>query len=213
MKKKNKKKLRKIFDPLIFFLEKYLGAFLILLLGTTYRFNIKSNCPKGRIILAFWHRNLLPLGYLRKFEKIVILISKSKDGQFIAGPMEALGYKTARGSSNRGGSKALRELIKTSKKYSLGFTPDGPKGPRKRIKEGLIRTAYLTKLPIVFIAVDIQKEKVFDSWDKFRFPYPFTKINISYSEPFYVDNKDNIDETIILLEREINLLEYKNKIK
>jgi len=211
-KKRIKKLLSKIFDPVIFFLEKYLAALIILILGSTCRFRIKTPYPKGNIIHAFWHRNLLPLAYLHRSQKVVVLISSSKDGQFIAGPVETLGFQTARGSTSRRGSQALREMIKLSRRYSLAITPDGPKGPAKKIKDGLVYTAYLTKLPIVLIAVDIEREKVFNSWDKFRFPYPFSRINISYSEPIYVESKDNIDGIIADLERDFENLEENNKI-
>jgi lysophospholipid acyltransferase (LPLAT)-like uncharacterized protein len=212
MKKKSHKFTRKVLDPLVFFLEKYFGAMLIFLLGITYRYKLKSPEPKERVIYAFWHRNLLPLVYLRKFENAAVLISSSRDGQFIAGPLEALGFKTVRGSSTRRGSQALREMIRISQEHSLAITPDGPKGPREKIKPGLINAAYLTKLPIVLTVVDIEKEKTFNSWDNFRFPLPFSRINVTYSKPIFINNKDNIDEKITELEREFKLMEFKNKI-
>jgi len=211
--KKSSKFSRKTLDPIIFFLEKYFGAFLILLLGITYRYKFKSPKPRDRVIYAFWHRNLLPLVYLRKFENAAVLISSSRDGQFIAGPLEALGFKTVRGSSTRGGSQALREMIRISKEHSLAITPDGPKGPGEKIKPGLISAAFLTKLPIVLTVVDIDKEKIFNSWDRFRFPLPFSRINVTYSKPIHINNKDNIDDKITELEREFKLMEFKNKIK
>jgi lysophospholipid acyltransferase (LPLAT)-like uncharacterized protein len=132
-------------NKILFFLEKYLVAVFALILGSTFRFNIKSGYPKGNVIYAFWHRNMIPLLFLRKFEKIVILISTSKDGELIAGPAHVLGFLTARGSSRRDGSRAFKNLIKLSKEHSIAITPDGPKGPGEKIKEGLLRLAYITK--------------------------------------------------------------------
>jgi lysophospholipid acyltransferase (LPLAT)-like uncharacterized protein len=212
-RKLSKSFTKKLLDPVIFFLEKYLAALLILIMGITYRYKVKTPEPDGRVIYAFWHRNLLPLVFLRKFEKNTVLISRSKDGQFIAGPIEALGFKTVRGSSTRGGSKAVRQLVKASRNFSLAITPDGPKGPRETIKEGLIITAYLSKLPIILIVVDIDKEIVLNSWDGFRIPHLFSRINISYSKPIHIKDKDNIDGKIAELEREFKLLENKNKVR
>ncbi len=200
-------------NRVLFFLEKYLVALLVMILGLTFRFRINQAKPNFLVIYAFWHRDMIPLLYLRKFEKNVILISTSKDGELIAGPAQALGYKTARGSSRRNGSAGFREMIKLAKKHSLAITPDGPKGPRKKIKKGLLHLAYVTGLPIIPVAVDIEWEKVFDSWDRFRFPYPFTRINLSYGKQIHIKTKMEIEPGIELVQKAMNELEEKNKLK
>ena len=199
-------------NKILFFLEKFVVAIFVLILGSTFRFNIKSRYPEGNIIYAFWHRNMIPLLFLRKFEKVVILISTSKDGELIAGPAHVLGFLTARGSSRRDGSRAFKNLIKLTKEHSIAITPDGPKGPREKIKEGLLRLAYITKLPIVLAAVDIQREKIFNTWDKFRLPKPFTQVNVSYSEPIFIRSKEEIESKMEFVQKSLDELTLKNKI-
>lgn len=199
-------------NKILFFLEKYIVALFVLILGSTLRYNQRTPVPKGNVIYAFWHRNMIPLLFLRKYEKNVILISSSKDGEIIAGPAKVLGFLTARGSSKKGGTKAVKEMIMLSRKYSLAVTPDGPKGPREKIKEGLLYIAYFTKLPIIPIAVDIKWEKVFNSWDKFRLPKLFSKINITYGDPIYIKSKDEIESKIEFVQEAMEELNQKNKI-
>lgn len=181
-------------QKVIFWLEKYLAAGLVLLMGASWRFHIRGNKPNDEnVIYAFWHRDMLPLLYLYRFSKFIILISSSKDGEFISGPAEALGYQTARGSSTRGGSSALKKLIKQVRKHSVAITPDGPKGPIYEVKDGVIYLALLSKHPIIPVAIDAKKEKIFNSWDKFRFPKLFSRVNVTYGDPIYVKSKDEIE--------------------
>ena len=200
-------------NKIVFFIEKHIIAILLLLLGFTFRYNLLTTKPKGIVIYAFWHRNIIPLLLLRKFEKIVILVSSSKDGELIAGPAKVLGYQPVRGSSRRGGSKAVKEIIKLSNRFSIGVTPDGPKGPKEKIKDGLLYIAYFTHLPIIPVAVDIQREKVFNSWDGFRLPIPFTKINVSYGKPIYIKSKDEVKSKLALVQEVMDKLTLENKIK
>lgn len=197
---------------ILFFLEKYLAAWFVLLLGKTLRYNLRNKAPEGKVIYAFWHRNMLPLLYLHRRQGIVILISSSKDGELIAAPAHVLGYNTARGSSRRGGSAAVKKMIKLNKDYCLAVTPDGPKGPAQNIKDGLLYISYFTKNPIIPVAVDIQKEKVFKSWDKFRLPFFFSRVNITYGKPLQISNKLEISSRLAEVQTAMEELEKENKI-
>ncbi|MCF7792750.1 MAG: DUF374 domain-containing protein [Candidatus Cloacimonetes bacterium] len=197
---------------ILFFLEKYLAAWFVLILGKTLRFNLRNQPPKGNVIYAFWHRNMIPLLYLHRKQGNVILISSSKDGELIAGPAHVLGYNTARGSSRRGGSSAVKKMIKMSKKFSLAVTPDGPKGPNQKIKDGLLYISYFTRNPIVPVALDLQKEKVFNSWDKFRLPHLFSHVNITYGKPLQIMEKSEIDTRLAEVQDAMDKLEKENKI-
>ena len=195
------------------FLIKYMTVFIVKILGITWKYNLQTPKPKGKVIYAFWHRNMLPLLYLHRNENSVILVSSSKDGELIAGPAKLFGYQTARGSSGRRGSSATRKLIKLAKENSIGITPDGPKGPPEKIKDGTTFLSYFTKLPIVPVAVDINKEKVFKSWDRFRLPHFFTEINVTYGDPIYVNKKDEIKEKLKEVQTTMEKLEKENRIK
>lgn len=147
----------------------------------------------------FWHRNLLLMTLQRIDQGAAVMVSSSKDGELIAGPLSELGYIPVRGSSSRKGSMAMREMIRMSKTISLAITPDGPKGPCYTFHPGLFQIAYLAKIPIVAVAVNANKEWLFNSWDKFRFPKPFAKLTMIYSDPIWVNNKEDIaivEETI-----------------
>jgi hypothetical protein len=104
-------------------------------------------------------------------------------------------------------------MVKYSKKYSLAISPDGPRGPSEKIKDGLLFLAYSSKLPIIPVAADISREKVFNSWDKFRLPKPFSTVNISYGEPIYIQSKDEIVSKQDYVQQKIDELTENNKIK
>ncbi|MCD4819899.1 MAG: lysophospholipid acyltransferase family protein [Candidatus Cloacimonetes bacterium] len=200
-------------NKILFFLEKYIGAFFIYVLGQTLQIRVFGEIPSGNVIYAFWHRNMIPLLFFRRNEGVVIMISSSKDGELISGPAEALGFQSARGSSTRGGSSAIKMMIKMSKENSLAITPDGPKGPDRKIKPGIILLAYFTKIPIIPVAVDIKSEFVFNSWDRFRLPKLFSRINIRYGEPIAVNSKKDFESKQKILQKSMEDLEKINKIK
>jgi lysophospholipid acyltransferase (LPLAT)-like uncharacterized protein len=114
-------------------------------------------------ILAFWHDHLLLMLHARYRRPIMGLISKSKDGEIIARVMELYGTEAARGSSTRGGGAALRELIRAAREgKNLAFTPDGPKGPRRIAKDGVVYAARATGLPVVPVAFAAKKKSICD---------------------------------------------------
>jgi len=155
----------------------------------------------------FWHRNLLMMTLQRVYHGAAVMVSSSKDGELIAGPLWELGYIPVRGSSSFKGSSAMREMIKISQKISLAITPDGPKGPCYTCHPGIFQIAYLAKIPIVAVAVNADKEWQFNSWDRFRFPKPFAKLTMIYSDPIWVKSK----EDFATAEREIRDFLAKNE--
>jgi lysophospholipid acyltransferase (LPLAT)-like uncharacterized protein len=110
-------------------------------------------------ILAFWHAHLLLMLHARYKRPIVAMISQSKDGDLIASTFKHYGVSSARGSSTRGGTAALREMIRSARAgMSIAFTPDGPKGPARIAKDGVVYAARATGLPIVPIAFAAKKK-------------------------------------------------------
>ncbi|MDP8221039.1 MAG: lysophospholipid acyltransferase family protein [Candidatus Stygibacter frigidus] len=195
------------FSPLQVWLITNLGLGIVKFLGISWRYRRLNSLPSEKSIFAFWHRNILPLMYLHRNKNYVVIISKSQDGDLIANVCEKLGYLTARGSTSRSGSTALRNMINQSRKYSLAFTPDGPKGPACKIKEGMVYLAKLTGLPIVLISARVGHEIVFNSWDRFRLPLPFSRIEVIYDTPQYIAKDANIDDSIALIENRMMALE------
>lgn len=169
-----------------------LTASLLKLLTKSLRYQVYNHPNKEPVIYAFWHRNLMYCTLLRAGDRITAMVSSSKDGDLIAGPAAKLGYNIVRGSSSRRGSEALKELVKAAKDHSLAITPDGPRGPLGTVHQGVFYLAILAKIPIVAVFADSKSEWVFNSWDRFRFPKPFAKVVVHYSDPIYLHGKDDI---------------------
>ena len=149
----------------------------------------KSDQP---FILVAWHnRNILScFGYLahrRPGRVWVPLASASKDGSYAAAAMKHLGVDCIRGSSSRGGMQALRAMLRQAKLGNdLGITPDGPRGPKYIVQEGVITTAKLTGLPIIPMAYQAKRKKILDSWDNMIVPFPFNRLKYVYGPPIFV---------------------------
>ncbi|KIH75762.1 hypothetical protein SAMN05660860_02888 [Geoalkalibacter ferrihydriticus] len=146
---------------------------------------VKAIWQKGEhFIFPFWHEQLLLMIKCYRGPGAKILISASKDGELIARTMELFGQGTVRGSSSRGGAAALRSLVQAGKEpFDLGITPDGPRGPRRQIKEGVVHLARLTGRGVVPLAFVCSRGHRFSSWDRFLLPYPFSRGVYSFGEP------------------------------
>jgi hypothetical protein len=175
------------------------------LLGFTIRYKVHGLAkPYPKAVYAFWHRNIIPLLVNRRHEGIAIMISPSKDGDYMAVAAEAFSYIPVRGSSSRKSIPALKEMIKRSKNHSLAITPDGPKGPAQQMKEGTLTLALLTQLPIYAVKVDVSHAKIFRSWDRLILPAPFSRVDIYYSEPFTISSTDEFETKKSEIERFMN---------
>ena len=147
-------------------------------------------------ILAFWHGRIMlaphgwPLDATQK--PCSALISQSKDGEVIAVAIESVGLKTVRGSTakggkDKGGSRALRDLVKAVRAGEIvALTPDGPKGPRMRASLGTAQLAKLTSAPIVPMAWASAPRIGLKSWDRFMIPLPFGRGVFVWGEPIHV---------------------------
>jgi lysophospholipid acyltransferase (LPLAT)-like uncharacterized protein len=152
-------------------------------------------------ILAFWHGTMLLPWYLHAKQNFVALISKSKDGELLAKILENWNYKVVRGSSSTGGEDALKIMVDHAKNnHSVAITPDGPRGPAHKLKPGAVVSAKKSKVPLVLAGVGFKKKKIFKSWDQFEVPYLFSKANIIYSDPVYVDENLTYDETSAMIQ-------------
>src|SRR5947199_4196044 len=103
----------------------------------------------ARFIFAFWHEYMLLPLYLYARRDIHVLVSRHADGELVAGMAEALGYSTVRGSSTRGGIEAVRRILRLGPGHDVAVSPDGPRGPRRRVQPGLVYLAARTGLPVV----------------------------------------------------------------
>lgn len=143
----------------------------------------------GPFLMAMWHGRLVMLPMLRVGDKpLIALISGHRDGRIISKVGAIFGIQTVTGSSSRGGMRAVRELMRFARDgHCLFVTPDGPRGPRMHVNDGILDIARLTGLPIVPVTVAPQRAMVFKSWDRLFMPKPFSRVVIRWGEPIVVD--------------------------
>lgn len=184
-----KKITKKIFRSLALILVPTIGSLLIRFLYITNKkvFHAPKTLGDENFIMACWHGELLMIPYAythyKKTPKVKLVISEHFDGNLIAKTLNKFDFGTIRGSSTRGGVKALIEAIKSLKNgYDLGITPDGPKGPRHEVHDGIVVMAQKAKKKIVLVEIKPIKFWQISSWDKFIIPKPFTTINYYISD-------------------------------
>lgn len=174
------------------------GAWLVRALGRTWRYDV-VHAPEydaalaagEKFVHAFWHSGLLPLTVQRRDEGIAVLVSRHRDGELIARIIERLGYVTGRGSSTRGGEAGVREMLAWAERgRHLALTPDGPRGPAERVKDGLVFLAARTGRRVVPIAMVARPERRLRSWDGFRVPLPFARVRVTYGVPLALEAGD-----------------------
>lgn len=156
------------------------------------------NYPKDKCIFALWHAHQCGVFSCNIYKKTCIMVSNSQDGEIISRAANAVGVETVRGSQNKGGTKASLELIKKIKEedYNGALTIDGPRGPNRVVKKGIIEIARMTNTPIV-PAVYWSPQKLFlkfNSWDEFRFPLIGTKLVMLFGNPIPVPENPTDDE-------------------
>lgn len=186
---------------LFFSIQKHLVRFKII------------NYPKEQFILSLWHGQQCAVYTVKDKEHFYTLISASNDGEIIAKAVECLNIKSVRGSSKRHGTSAALELIdKLKAGDSIGIMVDGPKGPKGKVKDGIINIAKLTGVPIIPV-VWASRDKTFfkfNTWDNFQVPFGLCKIIVLYGDPIHIpedSTKEEMDLWCEKLESEMNRLE------
>jgi lysophospholipid acyltransferase (LPLAT)-like uncharacterized protein len=167
----------------------------LLYLSCKKRYHVPKEIPNSPFLVAFWHGEILmnPFMYkkIMKDVKMSLMISDHFDGEMIAKSVSYFGFDTIRGSSTRGGIKALKESFKKiDLGYSIAITPDGPKGPRHSVADGIVSIAQKKDLQIVAFNYTASSKWVMNSWDRFIVPKPFSTIDFYASEPFSLKGLD-----------------------
>ncbi|MEE9301862.1 MAG: lysophospholipid acyltransferase family protein [Alphaproteobacteria bacterium] len=142
-------------------------------------------------ILALWHGRFLMLPYCwRRGAPVNMLISQHRDGELIAKTIRHFGLGSLRGSTRRGGSAALRAMVKALKQGTyVGITPDGPRGPRMRANLGAVSVARLSGAPIVPVTYSVSRRRVLNSWDRFVLAWPFSSGVFVWGQPIEVSRE------------------------
>jgi lysophospholipid acyltransferase (LPLAT)-like uncharacterized protein len=181
-------------DRLKFWLVSLLSYWIIQIIGRTLRYEVRGwenyeaiRAANKRIIHAFWHGRIFPGTYFFRNRGIVVMTSRNKDGEYIARVIRRLGYGAARGSSSRGGRRALVEMMhELQDNRDVAFTLDGPRGPRYIAKPGAIWLAARTGHAIMPFHLAPEKSWVFQSWDRFHIPKPFSRVLLEIAPAIYV---------------------------
>jgi lysophospholipid acyltransferase (LPLAT)-like uncharacterized protein len=199
--------------------------FLASFLEKTWRYSetgITEYTPSNsqNVIYCTWHENILPLSYyykklyLKKQVKFSAVISESRDGRLLASILEKWGMTIISGSSSKKGLSALRSAAREVKEgCNLIITPDGPRGPRRVVKDGIALVSILSEVPVIPVSLFPKKMWRLKSWDRFVIPKPFTKIEVRFGAPIYPNEEGSSTEIVSVLVDDIQraLLPHKEE--
>ncbi|MDO9304470.1 MAG: lysophospholipid acyltransferase family protein [Sulfuricurvum sp.] len=204
--------LKKILRRFSLLVLPFVGALLIrfIYLTSRKRFHLPQVIPNESVIFACWHGDLLMQPYLyyqfRSTPKAKVLISEHFDGQIIAGIIRFFKLDSIHGSTTRGGAKVLIQGLRALEEgYDVGITPDGPKGPRYSIGDGVIIMAQKRHAKVVVFHCRPTRYWQLSSWDRFVVPKPFCTLDFYASEPIDLEGLEMEDARSTIKE---NLMKY-----
>lgn len=196
----------------------WLAAGYVRLIRATTRWTVE--CPPATdgilaarrpFISCFWHGRMVMMAAAQpRGQPVHILISGHRDGVLVSRAVAHLDVDTVSGSSRRGGASALRQLHKLLKQGDVvAITPDGPRGPRMRVKPGVIKAAQLSGMPVVALSGAVRWRRILGSWDRFCLALPFSRGLILWGEPLAVPRDAGpaeLERLRLLLEQRLNRL-------
>ena len=178
-----------------------LGYPMLRALGSTWTWkvsgaeHVEAITAKGlHPIHSFWHGRILPATLYFQRRGIVVITSENYDGEWIARIITKFGYGTARGSTSKGGPRALLQLVREVKSKGVAFTLDGPRGPAEVAQLGAVWLAKATGNPLLPFHAEAASSWTLKSWDRTQIPKPFTTVAMAIAEPLYVPREANDEE-------------------
>ncbi len=203
---------KRLLQRLALWLVPPIGTVLIRLIYHTSkkRFHLPSDIPQDPVVFAFWHGDLLMQPYLyyrfRKTPRANVLISDHFDGRIIAKIMEYFRLGTIHGSTNRHAAKVLIAAMRSLRDgYDIGITPDGPRGPRHEVADGIVAMAQKTGAKVIAYSCVPSRYWQLGSWDRFTIPKPFCTMDFYASEPLELSGM-GMDEAKALVK--VKLMEH-----
>src|SRR5436189_3612880 len=196
------------------------GYRLVSALGSTLRWKLDGfqhfdaiKAAGHQPIMAFWHGRILPATYYFRRRGIVVITSENFDGEWIAGIIERFGYGTSRGSSSRGGPRALIQMVRDMEAGKpTGFTLDGPRGPARVAQPGAVWLSKATGNPVLPFHLEASRHWTLNSWDRTQIPKPFATVALAMGEPLEVPHAADsaaLDAARRLLEQRLRALEHR----
>lgn len=180
-----------------------LGTVVLRVLAATWRISVHGRDPHGdrmlrgdgAVILSLWHGQMLPILVAHCGQPCRVLVSEHRDGEIITQILAWFGFSAERGSTTRGGLRALIGLIQRVRAGDdIAVTPDGPRGPRHHIAPGVAVIAQKTGAPIVPLVAHCSRTWRLRSWDAFEIPKPFARVTVLYGAPLRAT--DDVDATV-----------------
>jgi lysophospholipid acyltransferase (LPLAT)-like uncharacterized protein len=176
-----------------------IGGAALRSLALTWRFEVRNaqaieslRDQRRPFIFSLWHGQLLPLLWHHRNQQIAVLISEHRDGELVARLARSLGYRLIRGSSTRGGERALLSLVRELEDgQEVAVTPDGPRGPAFSFAPGALVAAHRSGASILPIAAHASRAWRLGSWDRFLIPKPFARVTVAYGNPVEVIANDS----------------------
>jgi len=173
------------------------GGWALKALGLTWRLRVHGwdayrahHAAGQRVVLVLWHGQMLVCAHVHALP-IAVMISEHRDGEIIARVLALLGHSAVRGSSSRGGARALLEAARVLAAGSdVAITPDGPRGPRHSFAPGALALAFRTGAPVVSLVANADRAWRLKSWDGFEIPKPFARVTLLYSDQRHVVASD-----------------------
>jgi len=168
-----------------------IGSSMVRALAATWRYRVTGDDhvralreSRRPFVFVLWHSRILPLLYRHRGEDVVMLISRHRDGGYLADLGVRWGYRSVRGSTQRGGDVGLLGIVRALEGGAVvAITPDGPRGPAERVQPGAIAAAQHAGVPIVAVGARVASAWYLGSWDRMCIPKPFTTIELRYSPP------------------------------
>ena len=162
----------------------------------------------GRIYV-FWHNQQILMPNIKPEKNFHALVSSSRDGNYMAWLVRLSGNTPVRGSSSKGGVKALKQMMRLLRAgKELAIATDGPRGPAFKVKPGVVQLAQSTGAPVIPVAYCASKKKQFSSWDKSFLPYFFGRIVIVFGDPIYLDRSVSLDAGIAEVQRGLDQVNH-----
>jgi lysophospholipid acyltransferase (LPLAT)-like uncharacterized protein len=197
-----------------------IGYHAIHALGHTLRWRVEGfehfqsiQAAGQQPVMAFWHGRILSATYYFRGRGIVVITSENFDGEWIARIIERFGYGTARGSTSRGGRRAMLQLVRDMEAGKpAGFTIDGPRGPAKVAQPGAVWLARTTGNPLLPFHLEASDAWSLRSWDRTQIPKPFSTVSLVIGEPMHVPRAatdEHLEEWRMELERRLQALEQR----
>ncbi|MBS1718719.1 MAG: lysophospholipid acyltransferase family protein [Armatimonadetes bacterium] len=191
----------------------FIARGLVRLIGCTLRYQFENEevvldkPPHGQVICG-WHGRSFPYAYRFRGKGYWVIISLSRDGRIQKRVFEGLGYQIIRGSTGRGGVRALAEAITALKKGgTMALTPDGPRGPSGEVQPGVMVMAQKSGATLIPVGISARPRRLFRSWDRYLIPMPFARVFMKFGQPLTVPPKATEQEVEALrLQLQVEML-------